>query len=182
MRVNEDLFPSCMARVDNENKCVESEKLNSRMTDKSGDTDYKAQNSVSRSKDGDQYREKHSFEKPHEEETPAIKKEEAKIILTEWVKNIKLSSCPYVKEEPEGSGSMEIVMLDGRLPRMANILFFQPEVVDGWMEVAEARKKMVSWNNYCPPPKNIIQEYRLLGICLSWKPGDQEQKIIAQNY
>ena len=77
---------------------------------------------------------------------------------------------------------MEIVMLDGRLPKMANILFFQPEVVDGWMEVAEARKKMVSWNNYCPPPKNIIQEYRLLGICLPWKPGDQEQKIIAQNY
>ena len=30
MRVNEDLFPSCMqAKVDNENKCVESEKLNS---------------------------------------------------------------------------------------------------------------------------------------------------------
>jgi hypothetical protein len=71
---------------------------------------------------------------------------------------------------------MEIVMLDGRLPRIANILFFQPEVVDGWMEVAEARKKMFSWNNYCPPPKNIIQEYRLLGICLPWKPDDQEQK------
>ena len=53
MRVNEDLFPSCMARVDNKNKCVESEKLNSRMTDKSGDTDYKTQNSISRSKDGD---------------------------------------------------------------------------------------------------------------------------------
>ena len=29
MRVNEYLFPSCMAKVDNENKCVESEKLNS---------------------------------------------------------------------------------------------------------------------------------------------------------
>ena len=77
---------------------------------------------------------------------------------------------------------MEIVMLDGRMLRMANILFFQPEVDDGWIEVVEARKKMVSWNNYCPPPKNIIQEYRLLGICLAWKPGDQEQKIIAQNY
>jgi len=77
---------------------------------------------------------------------------------------------------------MKIVMLDGRLPRMANILFFQPKVADGWMEVAEARKKMFSWNNYCPPPKNIIQEYRLLGICLLWKPGDQKQKIIAQNY
>jgi len=102
--------------------------------------------------------------------------------LTEWVKNIKLTSCPYNKEEAERSGSMEIVMLDGRLPRIANILFFQPEVADGWMEVAEARKKMVSWNNYCPPPKNIIQEYRLLGLCLPWKPGDQEQKIIAQNY
>jgi len=67
MRVNEDLFPSCMAKVDNENKCVESEKLNSRMTDKSGDTDYKVQNSVSRSKDRDQCEEEHSFEKPHEE-------------------------------------------------------------------------------------------------------------------
>ena len=73
---------------------------------------------------------------------------------------------------------MEIVMLDGRLPRIANILFFQPEVADGWMEVAEARKKMVSWNNYCPPPKYIIQEYRLLGIYLSWKPGDQEKKLL----
>jgi len=131
MRVNEDLFPSCMARVDNENKCVESEKLNSGMTDKSGDTDYKAQNSISRSKDGDQCREEHSFEKPHEEEAPAIKKKEAKISLTEWVKNIKLTSYPYIKEEPERSGSMKIVMLDGRLPKMANILFFQPEVVDG---------------------------------------------------
>jgi len=67
MRVNEDLFPFCMAKVDNENKCVESEKLNSRMTDKLGDTDYKVQNLVSRSKDGDQCEEEHSFEKPHEE-------------------------------------------------------------------------------------------------------------------
>ena len=58
---------------------------------------------------------------------------------------------------------MEIAMLDGRLPRVANILFFHPEVVDGWMEVAEAGKKMVSWNNYCPPPRNITaQNYRLL--------------------
>ena len=88
MRVNEYLFPSCMAKVDNENKCVESEKLNSRMTDKSGDTDYKVQNSVSRSKDGDQCGEEHSFEEPHEEKTSAIKKEEAKISLTDWVKNI----------------------------------------------------------------------------------------------
>jgi len=167
MRVNEDLFPSCMAKVDNENNCVESEKLNSRMTDKSRDMDYKVQNLVGKSKDGDRCGEEHRFEKPHEEKAPAIKKEEANISLTEWVKNIKLTSCPYVKEEPERSGSMEIVMLDGHLPRMVNILFFQPEVVDGWMEVAEARKKMVSWNNYCPPPKNIIQEYRLLGICLS---------------
>ena len=144
MRVNEDLFPSCMAEVDNENKCVESEKLNFRITDKSADMDYTVQNSVGRSKDGDQCGEEHSFEKPHEEEAPAIKKKEAKISLTEWVNNIKLTSCPYVKEEPERSGSMEIVMLDGRLPRMANILFFQPEVVDGWIEVAEARKKMIS--------------------------------------
>ena len=165
-----------MAKVDNEDKCVESENLNSRMTDKSGDIDYKVQNSVSRSKDGDRCGEEHRFEKPHEEEAPAIKKEEAKISLTEWVKNINLTSCPYNKEEAERSGSMEIVMLDGRMLRMANILFFQPEVDDGWIEVVEARKKMVSWNNYCPPPKNIIQEYRLLGIYLSWKPGDQEKK------
>jgi len=33
---------------------------------------------VSRSKDGDQCGEEHSFEKPHEEAAPAIKKEEAK--------------------------------------------------------------------------------------------------------
>ena len=98
--VNEDLFPSCMAKVDNKNKCVE--KLNSQMTDKSGDTDYKVQNSVSRSKDGDQCEEEHRFEKP-QEEVPTIKKEEAKISLTEWVKNIKLTSCPYIKEEPERS-------------------------------------------------------------------------------
>ena len=131
MRVNKDLFPSCMAKVDNENKCVESEKLNSQMTDESRDMDYEVQNSVGRSKDGNQCGEEHSFEKPREEEAPAIKKEEAKISLTEWVKDIKLTSCPYVKEEPERSGSMKIVMLDGRLPKMANILFFQPEVVDG---------------------------------------------------
>ena len=124
MRVNEDLFPSCMAKVDNKNNCVESKKLNSRMTDKSRDMDYKVQNSVGRSKDGDQCGEEHSFEKPHKKEAPAIKKEEAKISLTEWVKNIKLTSCPYVKEKSERSGSMKIVMLDGRLPRMANILFF----------------------------------------------------------
>ena len=124
MRVNEDLFPSCMAKVDNENKCVESENLNLRMSDKSGDMDYKVQNSVNKFKDEDQCGEEHSFEKPHEEEAPAIEKEEAKISLTEWVKNIKLTSCPYVKEEPERSGSMEIVMLDGHLPRMVNILFF----------------------------------------------------------
>jgi len=73
-------------------------------------------------------------------------------------------------------------MLDGRLPRVANILFFQPEVVNGWMEVPEAGKKMVSWNNYCPPPRSIIQEYRLIVIYFPWKPGDQKQKIIAQNY
>ena len=77
---------------------------------------------------------------------------------------------------------MKIVMLDGRLPRVANILFFQPEIANGQMKVAEAGKKMVSWNNYCLLPRNIIQEYWLLGIYFSWKPGDQEQKIIAQNY
>ena len=77
---------------------------------------------------------------------------------------------------------MEITMLDGRLPREANILFFQHEVADEWIEVAEAEKKMISWNNYCPPPKNIIRKYQLLGIHFPWKPGDQKQKIIAQNY
>ena len=133
------------------------------MTDESRDTDYEVQNSVGRSKDGNQCGEEHSFENPHEEEASAIKKEEAKISLTEWVKDIKLTSCPYVKDESERSGSMKIVMLDGHLPRMVNILFFQPEVVDGWMEVAEAGKKMVSRNNYCPHPRNIIaQNYRLL--------------------
>ena len=76
-------------------------------------------------------RKKYSFEKSHEEEAPAIKKEEAKISLTEWVKNIKLTSCPYVKEELKRSGSMEIVMLDGRLPKMANILFFPGRWMDG---------------------------------------------------
>ena len=68
---------------------------------------------------------------------------------------------------------MEIVMLDDRLPRMANILFFQPKVVNGWIEVAEARKKMVSWNNYCPPPKNIIQKYRPLEDYFPQDPGGQ---------
>ena len=58
---------------------------------------------------------------------------------------------------------MEITMLDGRLPREANILFFQHEVADEWIEVAEAEKKMVSWKYYCLPPQNIAQNYRLLG-------------------
>ena len=49
-------------------------------------------------------------------------------------------------------------------------------------KMVEAWKKMVSWNNYCPHPRNIIQKYRLLGIYFPWKPGDQEQKIIVQNY
>ena len=97
-------------------------------------------------------------------------------------KKYKAEFMPILKEEPEGSGSMEIIMLDGSLPWMANILFFQPEVVNGWMEVPEAGKKMVSWNNYCPPPKNIIQEYRLLGIYFSWKPGDQELNNMGQKY
>ena len=30
---------------------------------------------------------------------------------------------------------MEITIFDGRLPRVANILFFQHEIVNGWMEV-----------------------------------------------
>ena len=68
MRVNEDLFPSCMARVDNENKCLESENLNSRMTDKSGDMDYKVQNSVNKFKDEDRYEERLDFERSSAEE------------------------------------------------------------------------------------------------------------------
>jgi len=52
MRVNKDWFPFCMAKVDNENKFVESEKLNSQMTDESRDMDYEVQNLVGRSKDG----------------------------------------------------------------------------------------------------------------------------------
>jgi len=78
MSTNEDLFPSCMAKVDNEDKCVESENLNSRMTDKSGDMDYKVQNSVNKFKDEDQFGEEHSFEKPHEEEAPAVEKEKGR--------------------------------------------------------------------------------------------------------
>ena len=35
---------------------------------------------------------------------------------------------------------MKIAMLDGRLPRMANILFFQPEVVDGWRLQRQGRR------------------------------------------
>ena len=124
MRVNEDLFPSCMAKVDNENKCVESEKLNFRMTNKLGDMNYKVQNLVNKFKDEERCGEEHSFEKPHAEEAPVIVKERAKIDLAEWVKNIKLTSYPYAKEEPERSRSMEIVMLDGRLPRVTDILFF----------------------------------------------------------
>ena len=116
-----------MAKVDNEDKCIESENLNSRMADRSGDMDYKLQNSVNKFKDEDQFEEEHSFEKSHEEEALAVEKEEAEIGLAEWVKNIKPTSCPYVEREPERSGSMEIAMLDGRLPRMANILFFQPK-------------------------------------------------------
>ena len=50
------------------------------------------------------------------------------------------------------------------------------------MEVAEAGKKMVSRNNYFPPSRSIIQEYRLLGIYFSWKPGDQELNNIGQKY
>ena len=75
MSINEDLFTSCMAKVDNEDKRIESENLNSRITDKSGDMDYKIQNSVNKFKDEDQFGEEHSFEKPHEEEAPAVEKE-----------------------------------------------------------------------------------------------------------
>ena len=74
----EDLFPYCMAKVDNKDKSVESENLNLRMSDKSGDMDYKVQNSVNKFKDEDQYGEGHSFEK-HEEEAPTVEKEEGEI-------------------------------------------------------------------------------------------------------
>ena len=78
---------------------------------------------------------------------------------------------------------MEIAMLDGRLPRVTNILFFQPEVVDGWMEVVELEKKMVSWNNYCPPPRNIIaQNYRLFGDYFSWDPGGRSYKCSSDHW
>ena len=103
--------------------------------------------------------------------------------MTECVKIIKLTSCSYVEEKPERSGSMEIAMLDGRLPRVTNILFFQPEVVDGWMEVVELGKKMVSWNNYCPPPRNIIaQNYRLFGDYFSWDPGGRSYKCSSDHW
>ena len=48
-------------------------------------------------------------------------------------------------------------------------------------KIAKAGQKMISQIIYSLPGR-IIQEYWLLGICLPWKPGDQEQKIIAQNY
>jgi len=40
-------------------------------------------------------------------------------------------------------------------------------------KIAKARQKMISQIIYSLPGR-IIQEYRLLGICLPWKPGDQE--------
>ena len=48
------------------------------MTDKSGDMDYKVQNSVNKFKDENQFGEEHSFEKPHEEEAPAVEKEKGR--------------------------------------------------------------------------------------------------------
>ena len=48
-------------------------------------------------------------------------------------------------------------------------------------KIAKAGQKMISQIIYSLPGR-IIQKYWLLGICLPWKPGDQEKKIIAQNY
>ena len=31
-------------------------------------------------------------------------------------------------------------------------------------------------------PGNIVQEYRLLGVCFPWEPGGQKHINIAQNY
>ena len=111
MRVNEDLFPSCMAKVDNENKCVESEKLNFRMTNKSGDMNYKVQNLVNKFKDEERCGEEHSFEKPHEEEAPAIEKEEAKIGLIEWVKNKSRPLAHTSKKNMRGLDQWKLLCL-----------------------------------------------------------------------
>ena len=42
-------------------------------------------------------------------------------------------------------------------------------------KIAKVRQKMISQIIYSLPGR-IIQEYWLLGICLPWKPGDQEKK------
>jgi hypothetical protein len=59
---------------------------------------------------------------------------------------------------------MELTELHGS---MVKILFLQPlkvEVADERMKIKEAGHQMVSWNNYCLISKNILQDYRLLGI------------------
>ena len=45
------------------------------------------------------------------------------------------------------------------------------------------RKKMVFWNNYCPPPRNIIaQNYRLFGDYFSWDPGGRSYKCSSDHW
>ena len=51
-----------------ENKCLESENLNLRMSDKSGYMDYKVQNSVNKFKDEDRYEERLDFERSSAEQ------------------------------------------------------------------------------------------------------------------
>jgi hypothetical protein len=49
-------------------------------------------------------------------------------------------------------------------------------------EVTEKRLQTVSWNIYCSLLKNITSKYRSIGVEFPWKPGDQEQKIIAMKH
>jgi len=127
VEVNESPLPP--VEVDNQDERLDYEVVISR-TNKEAIA-INSQIAVNKFKDEDQCGKEHSFEKPHGEKAPDIEREEAKIGLTEWVKNTKLTSCLYVKKEPERSGSMEIAIIGGRLQRVANILFFQPGSMDG---------------------------------------------------
>ena len=45
------------------------------------------------------------------------------------------------------------------------------------------RKKMIFWNNYCPPPRNIIaQNYRLFGDYFLWNPGGRSYKCSSDHW
>jgi hypothetical protein len=46
----------------------------------------------------------------------------------------------------------------------------------------EGRRETISQIIYCPLPKYIIKEPRLLTACFPWEQGDQEQKITMQKY